>query len=420
MNRFLVLILFIPFLLYAEEEIVVRLPTGIQLVPISVSFFEDDNSGFEKEYIEKLEEVLRFDFNHNGMTVITDEGLYVIKVRMSEHKLFAEVLSDDGELDKGIDEIVLTGYLGDDRQIIHKLADTIHEELFGVEGIAASRFLYTLRHGESSEVWEADYDGENARQVTQDGGYCVTPCYIPPKPGHVPGGFFYVAYKTGQPKIYVAPLKDGVGQRFSNLGGVQLMPALSRQRDLVAFISDVSGNPDLFMQAFDPEEGPQGKPRQILTAKFATQGTPTFSPDGTRIAFVSNKDGSPRIYIIKIPDPETLLKEIKTELVTKFNRESTAPAWSPDGTKIAYCAKTKGIRQIWVYDLLKKRETQLTQGPGNKENPTWAPNSLHIIFNSTDADNSELYLLNLKQPKTIKISSGPGKKRFPSFAPRSL
>jgi TolB protein len=218
----------------------------------------------------------------------------------------------------------------------------------------------------------------------------------------------------------VSSLKDGTGQRLTYLPGTQLMPAVSWQRDKVAFISDVTGNPDLFVQPFSPETGAQGKPQQVFSAKQATQGSPCFSPDGKKLAFVSNKDGSPRIYVISIPQPGASLKNIKANLITKRNRENSAPSWSPDGKKIAYCARSQGERQIWVYDFTTNEERQLTEGAGNKENPSWAPDSLHLVFNSSDTNHSELFLINLNQAESIQITGGPGEKRFPNWEPRSI
>jgi TolB protein len=147
-------------------------------------------------------------------------------------------------------------------------------------------------------------------------------------------------------------------------------------------------------------------------------GFPNFRPDGKKIAFVSNKDGSPKIYVIDIPEAGMSLKNIHPVLISKRNRENSAPAWSPDGTKIAYCSRQGSDRQIWIYDFTANQERQVTQGAGNKENPSWAPNSLHLVYNSSDGNKSELYLINLNQSDAIQITSGQGEKRFPAWEPR--
>lgn len=431
-----------------EDHIVVQLETESRLLPLYLEPIVDDQSGFSKDYIKQLEKVLAFDFDHNGATYLAktnaapkfksfdDMGnpqvwrsqniYFVLKTRIKDKQLSARLFTVLTSTGKSIDNLKLTGDLGQDRRMIHQLADGIHKALFGYEGIATSRILYTVKAPDPKKpgesccfVWEADYDGGNARQVSKpDAGYSISPVYIPPKEGFTSGSYVYVSYKTGQPKIYVASLKDGVGQRYTLLRGNQLMPAVSKQRDKIAFISDVTGNPDLFIQDFSPETGAKDKPRQIFSTYKATQGSPAFSPDGKQIAFVSNKDGSPRIYVMDIPPPGMSLKNIRARLLSKYSKESTAPAWSPDGSKIAYCAMTNGTRQIWMYDFDKNEERQLTQGNGNKENPSWAPNSLHLVYNTnnSDADN-ELFIMNINQPGAAKISTGKGDKRFPNWEP---
>lgn len=429
----------------AHEPIIVELATETQRIPIYITHFICDDSLTQSD-CKKLEKILQFDFNHNGMTYVLNfnptrekladpahfeqplqqyawkemEAFYLIKVRIQDKKLSVRLFAANSQKAKSIDGLPLNGEPTYDRKQIHQLSDSIYKALFDADGIASTRFIYTVKSQKgsafNSEVWEADYDGENPRQLTYESGYSITPTYVPPKPGFSSGTFMYVSYKTGQPKIYYQPLNPGATpHRLTYLKGNQLMPALSRQRDKVAFICDITGNPDLFILPFSPDEGPVGKPYQIFSAHLSAQATPTFSPDGSKLAFVSNKDGSPRIYLIDVPPPGTSLKDIKATLITKRNKESSAPAWSPDGTKIAYCSVIKGVRQVWIYDLIKREERQLTQGDGNKENPTWAPNSLHLIFNSSDAGSCQLYLINLNQPDAVQLTSGPGEKRFPSW-----
>lgn len=450
MRYFLALLIAVSTTMYAETEsdqITVRLATDNQLLPVYLAKFANDNSGMDPSSLEKLEDTLQFDLNHNGFTytlpyVPEREKLanaltggqarswqamnifYVIKINVNSDKsLSATLLAVNGGTMKSVTGMKLVGDGSKDRRTMHLLADAIHKTLFGTDGIASTHVLYTIRtrsgNAWTSQIWEADYDGQNAHPVVKDSSYNIQPVYLPPKENKISGNIFYVGYQSAQPKIFYTSLKEGVGKRFSYLSGNQLMPAISLQRDRIAFICDVTGNPDLFIQKFSPEEGAIGKPQQIFAGKKASQGSPTFSPDGKQIAFVSNKDGSPKIYVINIPSPGTPLKDIVAQIITRHSRESSAPAWSPDGSKLAYCAKGgDGFRQIWTYDFNTKEERQLTQGSKNKENPTWAPNSLSLIYNTTDANACELYLININQPNATKISSGPGEKRFPNWEPR--
>lgn len=439
--------------LSASEEdfdpIVVGLATESSLEPLYLVPLISDSAFFDQAYLQQLDQILRFDLQHNGWTFIAKrnsqadekiysgsfeelggaafwqkEGMsYIIKPRVKERTLGAMVFNVRDLSLKKIDSIPLTGDFNQDRRSVHQLSDSITRSLFGQDGIASTKILFTLKAKPEevkwvSEIWESDYDGGNPRQITKMDSYCVTPVYIPPKLGSTSGNILYTSYQIGQPKIYLASLKDGKGKRLTTLKGNQLMPAISRQRDKVLFICDITGNPDLFLQPFSPETGAVGKPQQIFSAKQATQGSPTLSPDGKRVAFVSDKDGSARIYMMDIPKPGTPLQDIKAQLISKRNRDNSAPSWSPDGKKLAYCSNSNGHRQIWIYDFATREEKVLTQGSGHKENPSWAPDSLHLAYNTADANRSELFIISLNETESTRIPLPGGEKRFPCWEPR--
>lgn len=449
---FVIISLFFSFFLHCglhaeEDHIRVELNTKIHLAPIYLSKISSQQGQFEPAYLQSLYETLHFDLSHSGYSkvgttddshekILSDADLgiafnpsvwdrggvsFVLKGAIAENKLDLFAFNVKTGSLKKFEGIPLSGDMKLDGRQMHKLSDAIVKTMFGSDGIADSRILYSVQvdnptpdHMEwKAEIWECDYDGGNPRQVTYEHSYSITPVLLPGHPSHGNERFIYVNYKNGQPKIYLSSLRNRIGKAILELRGNQLLPTVSHQRDKMAFISDAGGRADLFVQKIDSKGVLEGKPKQLFSYPRATQASPTFNPDGTKIAFVSDKDGTPRIYMI--PSAAEQNKRADPILLTKKNRENTCPAWSPDGTKIAYSAKTNGVRQIWIYDIQTGEEVQLTNGPGNKENPCFAKDSLHLVFNSTDPGSSELYLVNLNQPDAVKITSGSGKKHYPTW-----
>lgn len=436
------LIIFSPLLgqQVSPEEIRIYLNTTSPLQPLYLGKLQCTDNSINRNYLAELFSVLAFDLNYNGRTrVLATESereetlksevfqnaswkrwgvAHIVKVEVQNKALTLSCYSTQVGSAKKFSPLPLTGTLAKDRKNIHRLADALYKTLYGKEGVASTKLLYSTKQRKGdrfvSEIWCCDWDGSNAQQLTKENNLCVTPVFLPHSRLYSNDRFLYVSYSQGKSKIFLGSLSQGNGKKLIDLSGNQLLPAISPKRDKIAFICDISGRTDLFLQEFDAETGQMGKPMQLFSYPRSTQASPTFSPDGSKIAFVSDKDGSPRIYLLPAIHTE---KRGNPVLLTKRNLENSCPSWSPDGKKIAFSAKTKGTRQIWIYDFDAGEEWQLTDGTGNKENPSWAPDSEHLVFNSTDGHISELYLVNLSQPDVIKISSGPGVKHYPSWGP---
>ena len=446
---------FVMSTLAANEEIVVRLATESTRLALFIEAIQNEKAAFDANYLQTLSSIFSYDMNYNGMTEVvlpqdkkryqllnsqigfeTDcdfnackdvDVFYVIKMKMEGKNLVTKVISVNGKSTKLIEGITCTGELAKDRKAIHHLADSICQMLFQKQGVASSRIFFTEKkkvqvspEGDQklvAEIYEADYDGANKKMLTHDSTFCATPVYVAPNAQSQSASLVFVSYKIGQPKIYFTSLKDGKTKRATPLRGNQITPQISPDGTKIAFACDTMGRSDIFLQTFNAATGAIGKPLQIFTAKGAANASPTFSPDSNKIAFVSNKDGSPKIYVMDIPEANAKLKDIHPELISKRCRENSAPCWSPDGKKIAYSAKSNGARQIWIYDLESGQERQLTDGKGDKENPVWAANSLHLLFNSTKDEATSLYLVNLNQPEAVKIkvSDTSNEIRFPCW-----
>lgn len=422
--KFLLFLAFF-FSLHAEEkEIIIPLSTRSFLSSVDVSQFTTPN--FPKDYLEDLRTILIFDLNNNGSCHVEKNGGHDFKVDIdiTGKELSALIHLMRGGVTKTLGPYLLSGNLSLDRKIIHQFSDDLTLIMTGTRGVANSKIIYAIQFPEKtpkgyeykSEIWEMDYDGENKRQVTRENSYSITPVFFPTFGPFTENKFLYVNYKKGQPKIYLGSFKDERSTPLISLRGNQLLPAISMRGDMIAFICDASGRADLFVHLFSKTHGLMGKPIQAYSYPNSVQASPTFRPDGKKIAFVSDKNGTPRIYIIDTPYPGRDAKPNPLCITKKF-RHNTCPCWSPDGTKLAYSAMIDGTRQIMVYDFLTKEEIQLTTGSSHKENPTWAPNSLHLIYNTVDPFSSELFRVNLKQKEVMQITTGPGKKHYPAWEP---
>lgn len=412
----------------------VELQTQTSLLPMYIS----DAQGTHSEKKE-LRALFLFDVTHNGRTKLapqTDrkekrlqtserfvafnqkywkqEGIrYVVTFKANEESVELDVFNVQTGLAK-----TFSKSLRDKEAALHALHDEMHKWLFNAEGIAQSKILFARqdlhetkdKRTWTSSIWEVGYDGKNARKILSTAGYSVTPYAIPGS-----NEFFFVTYKEGVPKIHLANKKNGTHKPLVSLRGNQFLPTVSFSRNRFAFICDASGRADLFVQPFDAKKGPLGKPMQAYSFPSSVQASPTLSPDGSRIAFVSDKTGTPRVYVINTPRYTRGNKLPEAKLLSKACRENTSPHWSPDGTKIAYSARIDGVRQIVIYDLQTDQEWQVTAGPVHAENPSWAKDSIHLVFNSVDGNTADLYIVDIHEKKATRITSGPGKKHFPSW-----
>ncbi|MDE0300610.1 MAG: DPP IV N-terminal domain-containing protein [Candidatus Poribacteria bacterium] len=149
-------------------------------------------------------------------------------------------------------------------------------------------------------------------------------------------------------------------------------------RPKIAFSSTRDGDSEIYVMDID------GGNHARLTINPARDYDPSWSPDGGRIAFVSNRNrGIEQIFVMDADGDNV------TELTAEWTHQQ--PAWSPEGEKIAY-VRNKGGRQVWVMDADGGNQRRLTQD-GKNELPTWSPDGQRIAFVSTRDRRSLIYVM---------------------------
>ena len=112
--------------------------------------------------------------------------------------------------------------------------------------------------------------------------------------------------------------------------------------------------------------------------------SPSWSPDGSRLAYVSFERGNSSIYIQNISTGAR-------ELVTSFRGINGAPTFSPDGRRLALTLSRSGNPEIYVMDLGSKQLTQLTNQFGIDTEPTWSADGSSIYFTSDRGGRPQIY-----------------------------
>jgi uncharacterized protein YjdB len=163
----------------------------------------------------------------------------------------------------------------------------------------------------------------------------------------------------------------------------------------VVVTSTRQGTADLF--AFDPES--PGRFNPVTSGPGDDLGA-AFSPDGSRIAFASNRDGNFEIYVADADGGNA------TRLTTTAANE-TEPAWGPDGAWLAYQSDASGAPQIWSMGADGSGQRALTQGPANME-PAVAPDGSVIAFSTIRDGNYEIYLMAPDGSEQQNVSRNPG------------
>ena len=181
--------------------------------------------------------------------------------------------------------------------------------------------------------------------------------------------------RMGNLDIYIMNI-DGSGlQQLTGTSGAERGPSWSPDGTQIAFYGAISesGNFDIYTINTD------GTGLLNLTnSPEIDERYPTWSPDGARIAFHSNADGDYEIYAINI-DGTGL------QAITHDDADDLGPDWSPDGTRIAYHTNQWGEPYaIAIIDLRTERVTRLTTDAQTNTFPTWSPDGTRLAYNAID------------------------------------
>jgi eukaryotic-like serine/threonine-protein kinase len=265
--------------------------------------------------------------------------------------------------------------------------------------------------GGARRVWVADVSGRNARQITSDSSDAIVHTH----PKWSPDGkrlVFRRAEKI-QSDIAVVELGSQSIVRLTADAAVDLDPTWGPDGRTVYFASARGGGLNLWRVALSETGTPAGQPQQLTTGA-GDDIEPTVRPGG-EVGFAVRGINSD---IWRLPvSPETGKPTGEPEPLAASTRVESRGSWSPDGSAIAFNSDRSGQMNIWIRTLASGRDRQLTTGVGGDYQPQWSPDGKRLTFFSARGGNNDIWSIEAAGGEPIRLTSDPAMDINPFYSP---
>jgi TolB protein len=289
----------------------------------------------------------------------------------------------------------------DFRQAVHRVADQVLQAALGTPGIAATRVLFV----KDGKVYQIDQDGAELKLVSASDRQAMSPAWA--SDGR---RFAYMEFQAGRGQLFVQEMASGKRTPVATTGkALDFTPAFSPDVQTLAFSRATEEGTDLYTINLKDNCCLQ----RLTVGRFSDNLSPTFSPDGQRIAFVSTRPGLPQIYVMAADGTD---QQLFAPFDYGVTGSSNAPEWSPDGQSVAFHRDVAGTLQVFVLDARSRTVRQLTS-VGRNEDPTWAPDSRHLAFVSDRSGYRQLWIIDLDTGRIRPLLQQSGA-RLPAWSPR--
>ncbi|GBF31531.1 dipeptidyl-peptidase 5 [bacterium MnTg04] len=289
------------------------------------------------------------------------------------------------------------------RVAAHRISDLIYERLTGIKGAFATRIAFITVQGRGSakryRLVVADADGSHHNIIVESPEPLMSPAWAPDG-----DRLAYVSFESGKSAIYIQELGTGKRRRVSAREGVNGAPAFSPDgRKLALTLSRDTGNLDIYVLNLA---------NQVLTRitrNPAIDTEATWSADGSRIFFTSDRSGGPQIYQVEIDGGG----KRRVTYEGSYNGRSRL---SPDDQEMAVVHNDQGAFRIARVNPENGNLLVLTDGQLD-ESPSFAPNGETIIYATRVDGRGVLATVSIDGRIHRRIAAQEGDVREPAWSP---
>jgi len=196
--------------------------------------------------------------------------------------------------------------------------------------------------------------------------------------------------------VYVGRADGSQLHRLTDIPGFEYQPDWRADgTKLVLRVDDASGQSGGVWSV----DADGSHPSDLLKSSEVSGGTPDWSPDGSKIAFVGKGPGEIfGIYVMNADGSHPIRLSSRAY-------EAQYPDWSPDGSRIAFTILRGGLFDIYAMNADGSGVRQLTHAPGEDNWPEWSPNGTQIVYSH---EPNELWVMNADGTGQHRVAVGAG------------
>jgi dipeptidyl aminopeptidase/acylaminoacyl peptidase len=201
---------------------------------------------------------------------------------------------------------------------------------------------------------------------------------------------------SGVSQIYLVPIDGGEPRQITQSSEASTIPKWSPRGDLIAYLQDIGGDENYQIYVVHPSGG---EPDDVTGAPGYLHENYAWSWDGSRVTYVSNRDGQFDVYYSDVPGG-------RVHRVTNHPAVHHSPQFSPEGTRIAFSSNRTQYRSNWdtfVVSLDTREERQITRHDGEADEmsyyanqlPLWSPDGRRILMASSVRGNYDVFAIDV-------------------------
>lgn len=289
------------------------------------------------------------------------------------------------------------------RRIAHKFANDVLEALTGKTGMFLSKIVVSSdRAGQGwKEIYLMDWDGANVERLTNHKSIAISPDISPDGSKVAYTAFVQRAKsKSRNADMFVFDLKSKQRWLVSYRQGINSGASFGQDSKSLFLTLSQNASPDIYKMTIDGTliskltNGPRG----------SMNVEPALSPDGKRIAFSSDRSGVPMIYLMNADGSNQ-------KRVTFSGKYNSTPAWSPDGSKIAFAGWDDDHYDIFTMNTDGSNMARITSARkksgkwAQNESPVFSPDGRLLLYTSDRSGTHQLYISNLDGSEERRITN---------------